>query len=350
MTIKGVTFLVLTAIVVATGLFLARWFWVDPEEELQRGRPAPTVRVAEVEFSSFSETIRAHGTMRANEAVELTSEISGIVEEVLFRDGAPVEQGEVLLQIDARVLEAELQTAKRRLSFATQEQARQSRLLADGGTTEVEFDASVFEKELAEAQVELIQTQLERTTIKAPFDGLLGLRRVSPGDHISPGAPIVSLRQIDPLKVDFPIPERYLGRVSEGMEITIKLPGVGNSREGRVVAREPQIDEATRTLTLRAVVENPDGALLPGGFASIDLVLDEIPDAILIPAAALVPGLGRNLVYVVDDEDQAHEREVVIGTRTRDKVLIRDGLEAGEKIVIEGVQGVRPGASVQIVE
>lgn len=339
--------LALIAVLVGGLWFIRTTTVTNNEVQGQNSRP-PLVRISTVESSLFQETIFANGTLRANEAVDLRAEISAMVTGIFFEDGAMVPEGELLVKLDDRELKAEKRTLERRLQFARLEEERQRTLLEDGGTTEAAFDEALFERELVETQLELVKARLDKTEIKAPFDGLLGLRRVSRGDLVDPGTSIVSVRQIHPLKLDFPVPERFLPRVSIGMPVSIAAAG-GREFDGEVVALEPQIDEETRMISLRALVDNEDGRLLPGGFVSVELILDEIEDALMISSTALIPGLGKNLVYVVAD-GKVEAREVETGFRTRDQVQIVEGLRAGEKIVVQGVQGVRAGQEVRTEE
>ena len=199
----------------------------------------------------------------------------------------------------------------------------------------------------AEADAKLIEAQLRKTRIVAPFDGIAGLRRVSVGAYLTPGSAIASFQDIGVLKLDFTLPERYLPNLRRAKTVNIRIAGVSEPITGEIYAVEPQIDATTRSLQVRANVPNKGRLLLPGAFAEVEVVLGEIPDAILIPPIALIPGLKDQKVFV-HEHGRAEERVVEPGLRTDDGVHIVKGLAAGEEVIVSGILQLRPGASVRV--
>ncbi len=295
----------------------------------------------------FQETLFATGTLRANEAVTLQSERAGLVREILFEEGKPVKAGEVLVVIDDSELRAQLARATAQLELAGALEARQRDLLKSKGISEAEYEQSAANLHIAEAEERLIQAQLAKTKITAPFDGVAGLRQVSVGAYLTPGTAICMIADIVALKLDFTLPERYLPYLSVGEKVTFRIAGRPETFQAAVSAIEPTVDLATRSLQVRAILKNENQRLLPGSFAEVEVVLDEISDAIMIPPIALIPGLQQQVVFVHRD-GMVEERKVQPGLRTADAVQILEGLQAGDELITTGVLQLRPGMKVQV--
>ncbi|TVR50632.1 MAG: efflux RND transporter periplasmic adaptor subunit [Puniceicoccaceae bacterium] len=308
--------------------------------------PALPVFTQRIDPTPLRERVFSTGTIRAAEEVELQSEISGRVVEIAFTEGTTVEKGAVLVRLDDAELRAQLSRTTVELDLARSREERQARLLEQRGTSQEAYDASLNEVRVLEAERELLRARLTKTEIRAPFAGRIGLRFVSPGTILSPGNTIATLQSLDQVKVDFSVSERHLNRIRTGIPVTFTTPGVSDQFEGEVIAIEPRIDAATRTLLLRAAVDNPRGLLLPGAFARIELSLEEISDALLVPTTALLPGLSTNTLYVVED-GRAAARRVRTGVRTDREIQIIEGLEPGEVVITSGVQQMRSGLRVE---
>jgi membrane fusion protein (multidrug efflux system) len=320
------------------------------KEEARPSRPASApyeVEIVTVEPRRFRETLFATGSLRARESVTLQAERAGVVEAVRFEEGQPVKAGDVLLLIDDSELQAQLDSAKARLELAVANEKRDRALLETSRLiSEAAYDQSLAGLHTAEADAKLIEAQLRKTRIVAPFDGNAGLRRVSVGAR-DPGTAIASLQDIGVLKLDFTLPERYLPNLRRARTVNIRIAGVSEPITGEIYAVEPAIDAATRSLQVRANVPNKGGLLLPGAFAEVEVVLGEVQDAILIPPIALIPGLKDQKVFV-HENGRAEERAVEPGLRTADGVQIVKGLRAGEEVIVSGILQLRPGASVRV--
>jgi membrane fusion protein (multidrug efflux system) len=309
--------------------------------------PTLTVTAVRIEPQRLAERLTTTGTVRANERVELVSEVAGKVAEVRFEEGRRVEAGQVLVKIDDSELVAQRDRAQSRVEVAKSREKRQRRLLEDGILSQEEYDLQAGELEVLEADLRLIDARLEKTEIRAPFTGVVGLRRVSEGSYLSPQTPIATLQDTDPVKLDFALPEKYAGEVVVGDIVTFHTKGSEQLYTGTVYAIEPSVDAETRSLALRARAPNPRGELLPGAFADVELEVRVVDDALAVPAIAVIPELGGKKVFVFDGA-AAESRSVTTGLRTEDLVEVTSGLAPGDLVITSGLQQLRPGLAVEV--
>jgi membrane fusion protein (multidrug efflux system) len=308
---------------------------------------ALAVSVHRVHQVSLSERLATTGTVRANEEVEIVCEISGKVTAIHFREGSRVTAGDLLLEIDNATLAAERQRALYRVGLAERAEARQLQLLDDGVISSENYDVSLGELNVLRAELQLIEARLLKTEIRAPFGGVIGLRRVSPGSFLSPQTAIASLHDLDPVKVDFTVPEKYAALLGPGDEITFRVDGSNRRFTGSIYAVEPSVESATRSLRLRARSPNPDGVLIPGTFANVELIVRSVEDALTVPSIAVVPELGGKKVFVYV-EGHVEARQVETGIRTEAMVQITEGLSVGELVITSGIQQLRTGMEVTL--
>lgn len=309
-------------------------------------RPPTPVTVADVRTETLDIETTAVGSLLSNEAVMIRPEIEGRIVEIGFEEGEPVEKGQQLFKLDDTIYEAELADAEARLDLAERNYERAKELFQKGAGTARGRDEARSDYQIAEAAVHLARARLAKTTIEAPFAGVAGLRRVSVGDYLTAGHDLVNLEDIEPLKVEFAIPERYLGSLRTGQRVQLTADAFpGRSFEGEIYAIDPKIDPAGRSLQVRARVPNDDGRLRPGLFARVKVRLGTRENAILIPEQAIVPrGRDRFVFKVVDGK--AVEVKVEIGQRRFGTVEIVDGLAAGDRVVTAGQLKIRDGAPV----
>lgn len=304
-----------------------------------------TVNMEVIRAEQLGDRIATVGTVLPNEEVDLRSEISGKIEKIFFREGSTVRKGEVLVKIGDAELQAQLLRARYRQAIAEDQAERQRQLFAVQQTSQVEYDSAVNALNISRAEAQLIQAQLDKTEIRAPFAGLIGLRQVSEGSYLSPATPIAMLQDQRSVKVEFSVPEKYAGALEVGDEIHFAVQGVAQTFVGRVYALEAKIDQATRTLRLRALSPNPDGDLVPGAFAEIDIVLPE-REGLTIPGAALIPELKGHRVFLCV-AGKAVSQSVVIGARTADRVEITKGVQAGDTLITSAILQLRSGMAVR---
>ena len=289
------------------------------------------------------------GTILANESVELKSEISGKVTKILFKEGSRIKKGDLLLKINDEELQAQLLGAKSALKLAEDNMERAKKLLARQGISQQDYDAAANDLNVKRANLDLIKAQIDKTEIKAPFEGIIGLRYVSEGSFINSSSVIASLQDIDPVKIDFSIPEKYAGYVNKGDKIKFTVSGSDKTFTGTVFAIEPKIDESTRTLKIRAIAPNTSGEILPGSFADVTLILKEIQDALMVPTQAIIPILKGQKVYLCKNGKVA-QAIVKTGIRTDTDVQITEGLSPQDTVITTGILQLAPGMPVKITE
>jgi membrane fusion protein (multidrug efflux system) len=291
--------------------------------------------------------IFSNGTLISNEEVELRSEISGKVTRIMFSEGKRVRKGEVLVKINDSELQATLKKNKSRELLARDREYRFKQLLEKNLTSQQEYDLQLSELNSVLADVELIEAQIAKTEIIAPFEGVVGLRSVSVGSYISPMTPIASIQSINPMKVDFSVPQKYFGLVKEGKTIFVKLSATGKVYNGRIYAVEPKIDQNTRTVQARALVPNDRGELTPGAYVEIDIVLENLDQSILIPSETLIPDFEGEKVFIYKN-GKAVPKIVVTGIRTEKEIQITSGLNAGDSLIVSGIIQLKPNGPVRI--
>ncbi len=300
-----------------------------------------------IALTTLKDRIFTTGTIRANEEVELRSEASGKITRISFQEGRAVKKGDLLVKINDNELQAQLRKAEYRVTLAEGREMRQLQLLEKGGISREEYEATLNELNVLRADIELIKAQLEKTEVRAPFNGIVGLREVSVGSFISTATPITTIQDIRPIKIDFSIPERYAQRVNVGDQVLFTVEGLDETFQGTVYASGSRIDSNTRTLLVRARSANESGHLLPGAFADIDLIFSEIQNAITVPSIAVIPELGGKKVYV-QRGGKAVPVVIQTGIRTEDRVQVTEGLAPGDTVIVSGVQLLRPGIDVDV--
>lgn len=313
-----------------------------------RTAPVVPVEVTRIEIGTVNEEVDALGTLAADESVVIASEIAGRVTALGFKEGERVQKGQELVKLDTAILDAELKQFQADLSLARDTYERNRSLVSRGSGTQVALEQATAQLASSEAKVQLAKAKLAQSTLVAPFHGVVGLRSVSVGDFVSAGKQLVTLTNIDPIKVDFRVPEIYLSQVKVGQPINIKVDAVsGREFEGRIFAIDPVVDVNGRAIRLRATVPNADLALKPGLFARIVIVVDRRENAMLIPETAIVPdGMGK-IVYVVED-GKAKRVPVELGRRLPGKVEIVKGLTPQMQVVSAGQMRLRNGSTVSI--
>lgn len=297
--------------------------------------------------TSMAEQVRATGTLRADESVDLSIETSGRVTSLDLPEGATVAAGTLLLAVSNEDLYAEQRRLQAQLTLAEAREARQARLLEEGGVSQEAYDATQNEVDVLQADLDQVGARIAKTEIRAPFTGQLGLRYVSEGSYISPDTRIATLQRIDPIKLDFSVPEKYAGRVQAGQDVTFSVRNSSTEHTAEVIAVEPRINDETRSLRVRARSGNGVGELRPGAFADLTLTIGTVDDALVVPNFALVPNLGVQRVFVYRD-GTAQPQEVRIGTRTSEMVQITDGLAPGDTVLTSNIQELRPGRRVEV--
>ncbi len=289
------------------------------------------------------------GTVLANEEVDLKSEVSGRIINIAFKEGSRVTKGDLLVKINDAELQAQLTREKYKLELIKDKEYRQKKLFEKEAISQEEYDDALNQLNVSKAEVDLIKAQIDKSEIRAPFNGIVGLKNVSEGSIITPSTIIASLQNINPIKIDFSIPEKYTGSVKVGDQVNFKVVGDEEEYKAKVYAIEPKIDPVTRTLKIRAVYSNPSGKILPGSFADVTLVLDKIKNALLVPTQAIVPELKGQKVFLYKS-GKVTSQNVDLGIRSDAYVQVTNGLNANDTLITSGILQIRPGAAVSISE
>ncbi|HYD32862.1 MAG TPA: efflux RND transporter periplasmic adaptor subunit [Azospirillaceae bacterium] len=307
------------------------------------------VEGAPVKVGAVSRFVQAVGTLVSSESVVIRPEVAGRVVAIEFQEGGQVKKGQVLFRLDDAVQRATLAEAEASLRFSRADYQRAQELTRQGASAQKNRDAAIAKLQADEAAVALAHAQLDKLTLVAPFDGDIGLRKVSVGDVVQPGAALVNLEAIDPLKVDFRVPELYLPAVSVGQTVQMSVDAIpGKSFPGQVYAIDPLVDVNGRSINIRARIPNPDRSLRPGLFARVSLTLTTRPDAILVPEQALVAFGKDQFVYKIVD-GKATQAKVKLGERRNGEVEIVEGLVPTDVVVTAGQMKIRDGVPVNPV-
>ncbi len=337
---------------------------------LSQMRPPPATVTAEAaRTDKWTERLTSIGTMIASQGVEVTSQVAGIVTEVLIESGAEVEQGTRLVQLDTSVEVADLASA-----IATQREAevayeRQADLLQKRVTSEANLDTARAKRETAQAAVKRIQAVIAQKGIVSPFGGRLGIRKVEKGQYVSAGLALVSLQALNPIRVDFPMPEQQIGKLRVGQSIELTVDAFPNQVfGGQIQSLDARVAQDTRTLLVRGLLPNQERKLLPGMFANVTVLVGEAADVITVPRTAVTYSLYGDSVYVVKPAPASdgkaapapaasqppepsfvvERRYVRTGQVREDRVAITFGLAKGEEVVSTGQLKLNPGATIRI--
>jgi membrane fusion protein (multidrug efflux system) len=312
------------------------------------GRSVP-VEVALARKATSTDDLWAVGSLRSDESVQVSSELTGRIAEITFREGDQVKEGTVLVKLDDALATAEVADAKARLDLAQANFERAQSLSRSGSGTDRAFDEATSALGTARAALQLAQTRLAKLSISAPFDGRVGLREVSVGAYATPGAAMVNLEKIDQLKLDFRLPETVLSAVKVGQEVEVRVDAFRDKTfPGEVYAIDPHVDVNGRSLRVRARIANPEMALRPGLFARVIIKGLEEREVVRIPESAVVPSGTDKLVFSIVG-GKAKENKVTTGRRRAGEVEVLTGIEEGTQVVISGQGRLRDGTSVEVI-
>ena len=301
-----------------------------------------------VKYQTFDNNLSLSGSIEANEQVEIRSEVSGIVEGIYFQEGSTVSKGQVLLKVNDLELKAQLRQTSTREGLASENERRAKLLLQKEAISQEEYDLARADLKSAQAQSQLIKVQIAKTSVRAPFSGKIGLRSISPGTYITPAVLVAKLVNVGKLKITFSIPEKYANQVKINTTITFKIAGSDKKYTATTYAIDPEIAVSTRTLQVRAIADNKDGKLLPGTFADVELPLDIIKDAIVVPTEAIIPVQNGKKVFI-SSNGQAKEIMIETATRTDASILVLSGLKAGDTVITSGVMSLKNETPVKVI-
>ena len=311
------------------------------------------MKIAEVDGfivspQTISEKIEVPGSLLPAEQTQIRSEVSGRVVQLNFKEGSVVQKGALLVKLFDADLQSQLKKLKVQLQIAEKSEERQGELLKINGISQQDYDLVVLNVQTLKVDIEATKIAIDKTEIRAPYTGQVGLRYVSLGTYISPSDPITTLRQVDELKLEFSIPEKYAKEISKGYKVVFRVDGGSQAHKATVIATENSVEQTTRTLRVRALVDEIHPELVPGIFAKINLQLGNDTLALLVPTQAVIP-TARNKQVILLRKDSAVFTNVETGIRDSAFVQIVSGLHSGDTVITSGIMVLRPNAKVKVV-
>lgn len=287
------------------------------------------------------------GTVMANEEVEIKSEISGKVTGIFFKEGNPVTKGQLLVKLDDDDIIAQLNKLKIEIKLAEDKQNRVKQLLAASASTKEEAEIAEANVNLLKANEQILKTNLNKTRITAPFSGTIGLKNISPGAIISPAIVVATIQNTQPLKLEFSVPEKYNHLINVGKVIDFTTAGSNIIYKASVYAKEPKIDEITRTAKIRATFPNRDSKIFPGSFTEINIPIGEKSKVRMIPTIAYIPDINGAKVFIKKN-GVAVSVDIKAGIRTEKDIQILEGIEDGDTVITSGLLQLKPNTPVEV--
>ena len=321
-----------------------------PPSAMSQRRNPISINAVVLKKQSLTDRINRPGTAIPDEEVNLSFESSGKITDIYFQEGMPVKKGDLLAKINDKPLQAELMKLEAQIPLASERVTRQGTLLEKEAVSQEAYEQVTTALEVLKADIELVKARILQTELRAPFDGITGLRQVSEGAYATPSTVIVNMTRISPLKIEFSIPERFVSDISSGTNITFTMEDVNkmiHQYNAKVYAVESKVELETRTLNVRALFPNERQTILPGRSLSVEIVTKEIENTLMVPSEAVIPEMGRYIVYTYKNGD-ARATEINTGLRTESYVQVLEGLNQGDTVITTGVMQLRNGMRVTI--
>jgi membrane fusion protein (multidrug efflux system) len=350
---KRISIVIVVLLLIFGGIFGFKFLQIrQMMSQMSQPRPPATVASSEVRIEQWQPTLQAIGSLVAVNGIEVSSEVDGVISEIHFESGQQVQRGDPLVRLDDNVDRAALEALRAAARLAEVQFKRATELLPKKAVSKSSYDESKAAYEAALALVHEQQARVARKTIRAPFSGLVGLRLADLGQFLKAGAAIVRLESLDPLYVDYSLPERYLPRLALDQQVRIRVDALPDETfTGTLTAMDAGIDEGTRSIKLRATISNTDGRLRPGMFAEVETLQGETTEVLTVPRTAISFNTYGNFAFVIEQQDGKQvvkRRQLTTGDIREGRVVIREGLQAGEQVVRAGLVKLRDGQAVQI--
>ena len=320
--------------------------------------PPEPVNSIEVRREHMQPRVSAVGSVVAVQGTVVSAEADGVVREIMFEAGSIVKAGQDLVRLDADIERAQLRSAEAAAKLAHVSYTRAKDLIGSRAISQAELDTAEANMAQADAQIENIRAAIDKKVVRAPFTGKLGIRRISVGQFLNKGNPIVSLQSLDPVYVEFSLPQQRLGDLADGLTVAVASDAYpGEQFQGAITAVDPDVDPATRNVRVQATLANADQRLRPGMFVSVDVVLAQAQDVLVIPSTAVMHAAHGDSIFVIEEGEAnaegkkalvVRQQPVQLGARQGDFVVATDGVEAGDQIVSTGVFKLRPGTPVVV--
>jgi membrane fusion protein (multidrug efflux system) len=347
----------MTVLIAGLGFVKVRQFQAMADEFAAMQPPPEAVTTIVAEAAEWPTTLSAIGTVVAVQGVTVSADLPGIVERIAFESGRTVSRGDLLVQLDTRQEQAQLAAAEAQLELTRLNHERMSGLVKQDAVSRAEYDAAAAAHTQAQARLREIRATIERKTIRAPFTGVLGIRQVNLGQYLNAGEAVVPLQSLDPIHVNFGVPQQHAAQMRRGRQVRIALDEAGDvTVTGRVTAIDAVIDQTTRNVQVQATLANPGARLRPGMFVQARVALGADQRVIPLPASAISYAPYGDSVFVVSDMTSpegttyrgVRQQVVTLGDGRGDQVAVLDGLSPGEEVVTSGVFKLRNGVAVQV--
>jgi membrane fusion protein, multidrug efflux system len=319
----------------------------ENKSDATKGKQALNVNAVVVSPGPLDYKIYSSGTILANEEVQLRNEVSGRIISINFKEGTKVSKGDLLVKLFDDDLKAQLRKLMLQKELAEKTEVRQKDLLSANGISQQDYEIALNNLNSINADIDLIRSQISKTEIRAPFDGNIGLKSVSLGAYLAANTIIASIQDIDPLKIEFTVPERFKDQIKDNSEISFTSESAEGIFNGKIYAFEPRLDVSSRSFLVRAICPNSDHRIFPGAFAHVTIPLKRISDAVLIPTQAVIPELKGQSVYI-SKNGIANKVMVETGVRTDSVIQITEGIHDGDTVLITGMMQVRPNTPLRI--
>lgn len=347
----------MAAFIAGLGFIKVRQFQAMAEQFASMQPPPEAVTTIVAERDEWPVTLSAIGTIAAVQGVVVSADLPGVVDRIAFESGRAVDEGAILVQLDTRQEQAQLTAAEAELELARLNYERMKGLVEQDAVSRAEFDNAAAAHKRAEARIREIRATIERKTIRAPFAGILGIRTVNLGQYLTGGAPIVPLQSLNPIYVNFSIPQQHAAQTKLGRSIRLNVTDLGNAEyRGRITAVDSVVDETTRNVRVQATLANPGGRLRPGMFVQTEVLLGANQSVVALPSTAINYAPYGDSVFVVTDlKDESgktyrgvRQQVVKLGGSRGDQVAVLSGVKPGDEVVTSGVFKLRNGAAVQV--
>ncbi|MCL4637895.1 MULTISPECIES: efflux RND transporter periplasmic adaptor subunit [Olivibacter] len=319
---------------------------IAPPSESPKGAPIEVNGIV-VSPKDFENILTVSGSVEPNEQVQIRSEVSGIIRNLYFHEGSFVTKGQILFNIDDTELQAQLLQRQTEEKLAEENARRASLLLEKEAISTQEKDVALADLQSAQAQTQLIKAQIAKTKVRAPFSGKIGLRSVSAGEYLTPTTIVANLMSTNPVKILFSVPEKYTAQIKEGLPLNFTISGSSKQYGAKIYAIEPGIDAQTRTIQIRALAANDSGELFPGSFARVQLPINMVKEAVLIPTEAVIPVQGGKQVFVCKG-GKASAVDIESDSRTSTDILVNKGISIGDTVLTSGVMALKNGMNVHV--
>lgn len=342
-----ITGVVLLVLIVVKLQFFSSAKGKDARGDKKNKKPPVPVSVFVVGHENIQNRLFCNGKVLSNEQAELRTEASGKINYINLQEGKFVKAGTLLLRLNATEQQTQLDKIDAQLTFATTVESRRKQLLTTQSISKEEYESSKRELASLKADSAFIQSQIEKKKIYAPFDGMIGVRNVSIGSYITPDVIVANIHQVNPVKIEFSLPERYAPLFKVGDAIAFQTEGSANHYKGTINVLDPVVDQASGNVRYRAWSGNATGELLPGSFARVELLLDQEAGTVFVPTEAIVPVAKGKKIFTIK-EGVAKETIVTTGVRTENYLQVLSGIQPGDSVVVKGNFQLKDKAPVKI--